>query len=238
MKSGNRFAVVVTAEHASLKIPDRYRGLGLSTQQRESHVAWDEGSKALAREIARRLSAPLVEGVVSRLVIDLNRSLHHKRVIPAVAFGVPVPGNESLSSEERARRIELYYEPFRSTAFTEISKGVKSTGRCVHISVHTFTPRLNGVVRPLDVAVLYDPRRKREAEVGERLAARFAAEGFRVRRNFPFRGVADGHTTGLRRKLSDKAYAGIEIEVNQSLLGEWKKTVAAVSATVTAELGR
>jgi predicted N-formylglutamate amidohydrolase len=238
MKSGNRFAVVVTAEHASRKIPDRYRGLGLSAEEQESHIAWDEGSPALAREIARQLSAPLVEGVVSRLVIDLNRSLHHRRVIPAVAFGVPVPGNEAVTEEERARRIELYYEPFRSTAFTEISKGVKSTGRCVHISVHTFTPRLNGVVRPLDVAVLYDPRRKREGELGERLADRFAQTGFRVRRNFPFRGVADGHTTGLRRKFPDKAYAGVEIEVNQALLGEWKATVAAVSGQLTAELGR
>lgn len=238
MKSGNRFAVVVTAEHASLKIPDRYSGLGLSAEQQESHIAWDEGSRALSREIARQLSAPLVEGAVSRLVIDLNRSLHHRRVIPAVAFGVRVPGNEELPAEERARRIALYYEPFRSTTLTEISRGVKSTGRCVHVSVHTFTPRLNGVVRPLDVAVLYDPGRKREARLGKRLAARFAAAGFRVRRNFPFRGVADGHTTWLRKKFSDKAYAGIEIEVNQSLLGQWKGTVAAVSVAVRSELGR
>lgn len=238
MKSGNRFAVVVSAEHASLKIPDRYRGLGLSVQLQQSHIAWDDGSKSLAREIARQLHAPLVEGAVSRLVIDLNRSLHHRRVIPAVAFGVPVPGNETINAEERARRVRLYYEPFRSAAFTEIDKGVASTGRCVHISVHTFTPQLNGVVRPLDVAVLYDPRRKREAELGERLATILAAAGFLVRCNFPFRGVADGHTTGLRRKFSDKAYAGIEVEVNQSLLGEWKKTVAAVSAQLTAELGR
>jgi predicted N-formylglutamate amidohydrolase len=237
MKSGNRFAVVVTAEHASSKIPDRYRGLGLSADQQQSHIAWDEGSKALAREIARQLSAPLVEGVVSRLVIDLNRSLHHSRVIPAVAFGVPVPGNEGLSAEERSRRIELYYEPFRSTAFLEVNRGVKSTGRCVHLSVHTFTPQLNGVVRPLDVAVLYDPRRRREAHLGERLAEKIAAAGFRVRRNFPFRGVADGHTTGLRRRFPDKAYAGIEIELNQSLLGEWKTAVAAVSGELASELG-
>ncbi|MDA1236475.1 MAG: N-formylglutamate amidohydrolase, partial [Acidobacteria bacterium] len=94
MKPGNRFAVVVTAEHASSKIPERYRGLGLSARRQQSHIAWDEGSKSLAREIARQLNAPLVEGAVSRLVIDLNRSLHHRRVIPAVAFGVPVPGNE------------------------------------------------------------------------------------------------------------------------------------------------
>ena len=238
MKSGNRFAVVVTAEHASLKIPDRYRGLGLSAQQQRSHIAWDEGSVSLAREIARQLHAPLVEGAVSRLVIDLNRSLHHRRVIPAVAFGVPVPGNEAISAEERTRRIGLYYEPFRSGAFTEINRGVTSTGRCVHISVHTFTPRLNGVTRPLDLAVLYDPRRKREAELGERLATSMSAAGFRVRRNFPFRGVNDGHTTAVRRIFPDAPYAGIEIELNQALLGKWRGAVRVVAEAMREGLAR
>ena len=231
MKSGNRFAVVVTAEHASLKIPDRYRGLGLSAQQQRSHIAWDEGSVSLAREIARQLHAPLVEGAVSRLVIDLNRSLHHRRVIPAVAFGVPVPGNEAISAEERTRRIRLYYEPFRSGAFTEINRGVTSTGRCVHISVHTFT-------RPLDLAVLYDPRRKREAELGERLATSMSAAGFRVRRNFPFRGVNDGHTTAVRRIFPDAPYAGIEIELNQALLGKWRGAVRVVAEAMREGLAR
>jgi predicted N-formylglutamate amidohydrolase len=175
---------------------------------------------------------------VSRLVIDLNRSLHHRRVIPAVAFGVPVPGNAAITAEERARRIQLYYEPFRSATLSEIDKGVASKGRCVNISVHTFTPRLNGVVRPLDVAVLYDPRRRQEAELGERLAASLSASGFRVRRNFPFRGIADGHTTGLRRKFSHRRYAGIEIELNQALLGEWRVVVPILGSQFPAVLSR
>jgi hypothetical protein len=36
-----------------------------------------------------------------------------------------------------------------------------------------------------------------------------------VRRNYPYRGSADGLTTHLRRLHPDGRYAGVEIEVNQ-----------------------
>jgi hypothetical protein len=47
-----------------------------------------------------------------------------------------------------------------------------------------------------------------------------------VRRNYPYRGYADGLTTHLRRRYRGRAYIGIEIEVNQKhVLGgerEWR----------------
>jgi predicted N-formylglutamate amidohydrolase len=36
-----------------------------------------------------------------------------------------------------------------------------------------------------------------------------------VHRNAPYRGVADGHTTALRRVCPAQRYIGIELEVNQ-----------------------
>jgi hypothetical protein len=44
------------------------------------------------------------------------------------------------------------------------------------------------------------------------------APGLRVRRNYPYRGVADGFTTALRRRFPADLYLGIELEVNQRLL--------------------
>ena len=48
----------------------------------------------------------------------------------------------------------------------------------------------------------------------------------RVRRNYPYRGYADGLTTHLRRRHRGRCYLGIEIEVNQKhVLGgarEWR----------------
>jgi hypothetical protein len=53
----------------------------------------------------------------------------------------------------------------------------------------------------------------------------------RVRRNYPYRGQADGLPTWLRRKFPDRAYVGLEFELNQALVGtsRWagtKRTVA------------
>jgi hypothetical protein len=41
------------------------------------------------------------------------------------------------------------------------------------------------------------------------------APAFSVRRNYPYRGTADGFTTYLRRQLSSSPYLGIELEINQ-----------------------
>jgi hypothetical protein len=40
-----------------------------------------------------------------------------------------------------------------------------------------------------------------------------------VRRNYPYRGNADGLTTALRRVHGADRYVGIEVELNQRLLG-------------------
>ena len=46
----------------------------------------------------------------------------------------------------------------------------------------------------------------------------------RVRMNYPYQGRSDGHTTALRRLFGSGEYIGIELEVNQALVGTkyWK----------------
>ncbi len=39
-----------------------------------------------------------------------------------------------------------------------------------------------------------------------------------MRRNYPYLGTADGHTTQARRIFPANAYLGIELELNQRLL--------------------
>ena len=90
----------------------------------------------------------------------------------------------------------------------------------LHLSVHTFTPVLNGVARKADIGLLYDPARLSEKAIVDRLSMKLKKKGFDVRRNYPYRGKADGHTTALRKKYPDGEYAGIEIEWNQKL--DWK----------------
>lgn len=42
--------------------------------------------------------------------------------------------------------------------------------------------------------------------------------GLRIRRNYPYRGNADGFITALRRTYDACNYLGFEVEINQALL--------------------
>jgi predicted N-formylglutamate amidohydrolase len=87
----------------------------------------------------------------------------------------------------------------------------------VHVSSHSFTPKLDGELRRADIGLLYDPSRPGEAALcaAWRAALRAAAPGLVVRRNYPYRGTSDALVTDLRRRFSPSRYLGIEIEVNQ-----------------------
>jgi hypothetical protein len=48
---------------------------------------------------------------------------------------------------------------------------------------------------------------------------RISRPELRVRLNYPYRGTSDGLTTALRREHAAASYIGIEIEMNQRLIG-------------------
>lgn len=223
--------VVVTCEHASNRLPRAYGRLGLSARVLASHRAWDPGAAEVARRLARRLGAPLHLGHWSRLLVDLNRSPHHKGLIPSRAFGLAVPGNRALSPAERGRRILRYYAPYRAAVLAAIDEAMRECGFCLHVSVHSFTPRFMGQVRNADVGFLYDSARRAERDLAVRAAESLRKTGFLVRFNYPYRGTADGLTVFCRRAFAKSAYVGVEVELNQRLL-----TGRTDAATVTSAI--
>ena len=207
--------LVVTCEHASNRVPAKAKHLFDSTAAREaltSHRGFDPGAAELARRFARKFSAPACFGEFTRLLIELNRSLHHRGLWSVLS--------RKLAVEERRYWIERYYRPYREMARAHLSRAIRDRGRVVHLGVHSFTPVLDGEIRNVDVGLLYDPRRVGERTLclhwQERLRA--AAPELRVRRNQPYRGVADGFVTELRKEFPDREYAGIELEVNQAFV--------------------
>jgi predicted N-formylglutamate amidohydrolase len=209
---------VISAEHASNHIPASYKNLGLTRRQLESHIAWDPGTRFIARACAKALNGPCHEGRNSRLLVDLNRSSHHRKLMASRSFSIAIPGNRHLSPEEKDRRIRLYYTPFREAVLSDIRHTIERYGRCIHLSIHSFTPQVGGVVRQAEIGLLYDPQRSLERILADQLCRRLSGDGFQVRRNYPYRGISDGHTTHLRSILPRPSYAGLEIEVNQRLL--------------------
>jgi len=209
---------VISAEHASNRIPAAYRNLGLTRRQLHLHIAWDPGVRIIARACAKALGCACHEGRYSRLLVDLNRSLHHPKLMARSSFSIAIPGNRDLSREERARRIRLYYMPLREAVLADMQQIIRAHGQCIHLSIHSFTPAVDGVLCQTDIGILYDPRRRRERHLAANLIKQIAAQGFHVRRNYPYRGVNDGHTTHLRTRFPEPSYAGLEVEVNQGIL--------------------
>ena len=205
-----RAAALVTCEHGGNRIPQPYARLFAGHEATlESHRGHDPGALALARELAQACAAPLVYSTVSRLLIELNRSPHHPRLYSEFTRGLP----REVKMNIRRR----YYDPYRARAEHEVSAAIAAGRRVLHLSSHSFTPVFDGATRNADVGLLYDPVRRDERRLCERWSELLAGliAPLRVRRNYPYRGDADGLTTALRRHFPEARYLGIEIEVNQ-----------------------
>ena len=208
-------AFVFTCEHGGNRIPARYRRYFSGMESRlESHRGFDKGALRLAQEFAAAFAAPLIANTTSRLLIDANRSLHHGDLHADVIKNAP----PEVLLEIR----EKHYFPYRRAATDTIDRLLAQGATVLHISVHSFAPEVNGVTRNADVGLLYDPDRERELVIAKRWQAALAKAlaGLTIRRNYPYRGRADGFTTALRRRYTNAEYAGIELEINQKHLTE------------------
>lgn len=207
-------AVLVTCEHGGNRIPAPYRRLFAGAGEvLASHRGWDPGALPLARGLASALGGRLRPATVTRLLVDLNRSPGHPRAFSEFTRG--------LSRGEREEILERWYTPHREAVLADVGELAASVRTVIHLGVHSFTPVLDGVVRRADVALLYDPSRRSEAALCSAWVheLRRLLPDLAVRRNQPYRGVSDGLTTSLRRHFGAEAYVGVEIEVNQRLLG-------------------
>jgi predicted N-formylglutamate amidohydrolase len=200
----------MTCEHGGNRVPAAYAHLFRRHQRLlNSHRGYDPGSLDLARACARRLEAPLHFATATRLLVELNRSRGHRALFSTVT--------RSLPRDERDTLIEQHYLPYRERVEIDIACAIDAGRRAVHLSIHTFTPRLHGKVRKADVGLLYDPRRAGEAALCEsiRRALAIGCANLVCRMNYPYQGKSDGFTTALRKRWPADSYVGIEIEVNQ-----------------------
>jgi predicted N-formylglutamate amidohydrolase len=142
-------------------------------------------------------------------LVDLNRS----------------PGSRTLFSEltrplphsEQQEILRLYHRPYWRAAEDMVTGIIASGRQALHLSVHSFTPVLNGRKRNADIGLLYDPQRPAEKTfcLAWQNSLTLIAPTLRVRRNYPYRGNADALVTALRSRFPAESYLGIELEINQ-----------------------
>jgi len=207
--SPDTISVLVTCEHAGNRVPGAYRHLFQRKEGLlESHRGFDRGAAEAASIIAAETGAHLFLHDVTRLLVDVNRSERSPSLFSAIT--------RSLSHEERDSIRDNIYRPFRSKVESAVEDLLSRKHDLLHVSVHSFTPRLKGKRRRADIGLLYDPSRTRERElclVAQKMLA--DRSDLVIRRNYPYLGKTDGMVTHLRKRYSVERYVGIELEVNQ-----------------------
>lgn len=157
--------VLIICDHASRHVPPEYGDLGLPPHQLAQHIAWDIGASQVSRRLAELLDAPAVLCGTSRLVIDCNRPLLDPSSIPTVSDNIHIPGNANLDEAERQRRIERYFLPYHAEIESRIRNHPRDGRPLALISIHSFTPVMNGFQRPWHVGVLWDQDQRLAAPV-------------------------------------------------------------------------
>ena len=200
--------LVLTCEHAGNHIPDKYKYLfNNNLDVLKTHRGYDPGAFDLFLHL-KELAYYQKSQLESRLLIEVNRSLNHPALFSEFT--------RNLSEENKHQLINEYYQPYRTDVEKAISDLIASGEEVLHLSIHSFTPVLEGKVRNADMGLLYDPSSEKEKKFCKELKRKLLEmEGsYKIRSNYPYRGAADGFTTSLR-KIFPQKYSGIEIEVNQ-----------------------
>ena len=214
---------LLLGDHAGRLIPRRLGTLGLPAAERRRHIAWDIGVAGVGETLSDLLDATFIRQEFSRLVIDCNRDQGRPDAIPTVSDGVNVPGNLALAPADRAARISQIAQPYHAAIAAELDARTARKLPTTLISLHSFTPRMDGLDRPWAFGVLHAgdsafslaALMRLRADVGEAL----------VGDNQPYR--MDEVDFTVPTHAGPRGLDYLELEVRQDLLADADRIVKA-----------
>ncbi len=215
--NGQKFSLIVSCEHAGNEIPPEYLYLFSGSEEvLKTHRAYDPGAIDCARLLSERLNVPLIFQSISRLLIDQNRTLSNRSLFSDFS--------KALSADKKRDCIDRFYKPYVEKLRDFIEKRIDLENPVLHLSIHSFTPELNGRVRNADIGLLYDPSRGAESQLLSALIDYIStfSRHYRVRRNYPYRGTSDGMVSFFRKVFPPENYIGLEVEFNHKVYFEDK----------------
>jgi predicted N-formylglutamate amidohydrolase len=207
--------VLLVCDHASCRFPKSLDSLGLDPFARRCHLAIDIGAGALTERLAKDLGVTAVIAQYSRLVVDCNRQLMDPGAFLEYGDGILVPGNRNLSQAEKDRRADAIYWPYHH-GIDEQVKRLQAVGPPpVFISIHSFTPVLNGVSREVEMGVLWD----KDTRLSDIFIEEFRAAGYLTGDNEPYSGKAPQDFT-IDHHAEEIGLPHVGIEVRQDLIDD------------------
>jgi len=200
--------LILTCEHGGNSIPIVYADYFKNSHNiLHSHRGFDLGALDVFNTI-KTLAEYSHYSTTSRLLIELNRSLHHKNIFSEFT--------KTLTKTDKEAIIKTQYLPYRNAIEKEIRSLINKNKTVLHLSIHSFTPIFNAKERACDIGILCDSSIQTEKLWAAQFKKNLQTEdsNLTVRYNYPYLGKADGFTTALRKQFPHN-YIGIEIEVNQ-----------------------
>ncbi|WP_340645527.1 N-formylglutamate amidohydrolase [Phenylobacterium sp.] len=204
---------MLVGDHAGRLVPKTLAGLGLIPADMDTHIAWDIGVAGLGERLAARLDACFIRQTYSRLVIDCNRRPGAPAAMPQVSDGVDIPGNLGLDAKAMAARRAEIYQPYQDAIATELDR--RADRPTILVSLHSFTPVMQGFVRPWRMGVLH----RDDSAFSDRVLALLQRDlGEAAGNNQPYRMDETDNTVPLH--VDPRGLDYLELEVRQDLIAE------------------
>jgi predicted N-formylglutamate amidohydrolase len=225
--------VLLVCDHASRLLPAALGNMGLDPFALRCHLALDIGAAALTGRLANKLSLTAVLCQYSRLVVDCNRQLMDPGAFLEFGDGVVVTGNRNLHAADKKIRADEIYWPYHNAVASQVERLLAAGQPPVFVSLHSFTPVINGQYRPWEVGVLWDTDRA----TAEIFIQDFRAAGFHVGDNEPYSGKSPQDFT-VDHHAESIGLPHVGVEIRQDLIDddEGVRRIGAVLQRIIASL--
>jgi predicted N-formylglutamate amidohydrolase len=129
--------------------------------------------------------------------------------------GILVPGNRNLHQADKDLRASALYWPYHRAIDEQVERLRKVGPPPAFISIHSFTPVLNGESRAWQIGVLWD----KDQQLREIFLEGFRAAGYYVGDNVPYSGKAPQDFT-IDHHAEESGLPHIGIEIRQDLIDD------------------
>lgn len=204
---------MLVCDHASYRFPESLGDMGLDPFARRCHLAVDIGAGPLTESLAASLGVTAVLQNYSRLIVDCNRQLMDPGAFLEYGDGIVVHGNRNLHPADKELRADTLYWPYHQAIDEQIKRLSKLGPSPAFISVHSFTPVLNGESRAWQIGVLWD----KDELLRTVFLEGFREAGYYVGDNEPYSGKAPQDFT-IDHHAEDIGLPHVGIEIRQDLV--------------------
>ena len=215
MHADSEAPILLVCDHASCRFPEALGDMGLDPFARRCHLAIDIGAGSLTEYLADSLGVTAVLAQYSRLVVDCNRDLMDPSAFLSYGDGILVPGNCNLRRAEREARAQAIYWPYHKAVSEQVTRLSQAVTPPAFISVHSFTPVLNGEAREWEVGILWD----NSQSLHEIFLEGFKDAGFHTGDNEPYSGKAPADYT-VDNHAEAIGLPCVGIEIRQDLIND------------------